>query len=152
METRLFTIIDKLSLANMQNGIKNEQSRFKVCSLCKKDWESRNDFLNDPVIKIIGYIANFEYLEKGLLLFNHNAEGCGTTLVAEIADFMDIYSGPIYSESLTGSEECPEYCLDKDNLDECSAKCAHSHVREIIQIVKKWPKCKTTPTVKSAKS
>jgi len=136
----------------MQNGIKCEQSGFKVCSLCKKVWESRNDFLNDSMVKIIGFIADFEYPEKGLLLFNHTAQGCGTTLVAEVFNFMDLYSGPIYSEGLTGSEECPEHCLDKDNLEKCSAKCAYSHVREIIQIVKKWPKCEPIPAVKSAES
>lgn len=136
----------------MQNDTKNGQSGFKVCSFCKEAWDTRNDFLDDSMINIIGYIADFEHLEKGLLLFNHNTDGCGTTLAAEVVDFMDLYTGPIYSERLTGSEECPEHCHYKDNLDSCSAKCAQSSVREIIQIVKKWPKYKTISSVKSAKS
>ena len=80
--------------------------------------------------------ANFESLERGLFLFNHNIEGCGTTLAVEIVNFTDLYTGSIYSEPLTGSEECPEHCLYKDDLDMCSAKCECSYIREIIQILK----------------
>ena len=38
--------------------------------------------------------------------------------------------------------ECPEFCLHKSELRPCPAKCECAYVREIIQVIKDWPKKK----------
>jgi hypothetical protein len=43
-------------------------------------------------------------------------------------------------ERKTGTEECPGYCLHQDELQPCPARCECAYVREIIQIIRNWPK------------
>jgi hypothetical protein len=93
--------------------------------------------MKDPALRIIGYQVSFVYLEEGIFLFNHR---CGTSLGVIAGAFRDLYDGPIFSERLTGTDECPQYCMLKDELRPCPAKCECAYVREIIQIIKNWPK------------
>ena len=81
---------------------------------------------------------NFRDLELGLFLFNHNS--CKTTLSFEAKDFTDLYDGPILKERKTGTDSCPEFCLNKNNLNACPVKCECSYVRAVIQTVKSRPK------------
>ena len=112
---------------------------FKRC-FCGAEWKTREDFLTDKETALIGYQVNFEVLEEGYFLFLHARSGCKTTLGLETKAVLDLYDGPIYEERKTGSAECPAYCLSKDNLMACPARCACAHIREVIQIIKAWPK------------
>lgn len=115
---------------------------FKKCSLCSSTWATRDEFLSDPLLEMIGYQVNFKHLELGAFLFNHNRNQCCTTLAIEAGKFKDLYDGPIYSERFTGTQECPQYCVDKCKLNPCPAKCECAYVREIIQIIRNWTKLK----------
>jgi hypothetical protein len=57
-----------------------------------------------------------------------------------VRDLRDLYDGPVFEQRKTGTEQCPEYCLRKEELASCPAKCECAYVREIIQLVAKWPK------------
>jgi hypothetical protein len=105
---------------------------FKNCLVCQKSWQSREDFINDPEIRLIGYQANFIAIETGLFFFNHSCDG---TLALAVETFGDLYPGPIYAERKTGSEECPGYCLHSSNLKPCPARCECAYVREILQLL-----------------
>ncbi len=106
---------------------------FKVCPNCEYIWNTRDDFMNDPEVSIIGYQVNFNVLKAGLFLFNHSCKG---TFAIEVKPFADLYDGPIFSERATGTDDCPGYCLRKENLDLCPAKCECAFVRHIIQLFK----------------
>ncbi|MBM4308111.1 MAG: hypothetical protein FJ123_15375 [Deltaproteobacteria bacterium] len=93
--------------------------------------------MEDPALNLIGYQVNFDFLEEGLLLFNHS---CGTTLAVMAGAFKNLYDGPIFSERLTNTDECPQYCLRQEELRPCPAKCGCAYVREIIQIINNWTK------------
>ncbi|MDA8142263.1 MAG: hypothetical protein M0036_26755 [Desulfobacteraceae bacterium] len=110
---------------------------FKKCNTCGYQWQSREQWLRDPTLKLVGYQANFNQLKTGIFLFNHH---CRTTLALLAADFEDLYTGPIFVERATGTEACPGHCLNKDNLDECPARCECSYIRHILQLIKNWPK------------
>lgn len=114
-----------------------ESADFKECPLCGFFWETRGGFLSDPNIKIIGYQACFERLKTGYFLFNHSCEG---TLAVMVVDFGDLYDGPVFHVRKTGTDECSGYCLKRDELRACSALCECAFVREIIQIIRNWPK------------
>lgn len=106
---------------------------FKACKICGTVWHSRDDFLNDPNISIVGYQAHFDVLSEGFFLFNHHCRG---TLSVRVKELSDLYDGPVFKERKTGLEDCPGYCLYKEELGACPAKCECAFVREIIQIVK----------------
>lgn len=113
---------------------------FKICTMCKKQWKERSDFLTDPLLEMVGYQADIEDLEYGLFLFNHNDHDCGSTIAVRVHSFKDLYNGPVYSQCLLGTEECHELCLHKHNLEPCPAKCECSYVRDLLQTVKNWEK------------
>jgi hypothetical protein len=110
--------------------------RFRRCVCCQKVWFNRSDFLLDGDLLLNGYQVNFGDLELGWLLFTHLPPGCHSTIAVSVDQFADLYDGSIYAERKTGTEECPGYCLDKDNLKPCNAECECAFVREILQIIK----------------
>ena len=113
---------------------------FKTCTSCKHVWETRDAFLADPCVRVIGYQVNYGELNAGLFLFQHNIPKCGTCLAIEAGEFTDLHEGPIFSVNLHGTDDCPQYCLDKHNLDPCSNPCECAFVRDVLQAVKNWPK------------
>jgi len=110
---------------------------FKKCPMCEAIWPTRESFLEDRDLTIVGYQVHVEQLVAGLFLFNHC---CMTTLAVEAGKFQDLYDGPIFEERLAGTPECREFCFRKYDLRPCPAKCEFAYVREIIQIVKNCPK------------
>jgi hypothetical protein len=67
---------------------------FRRCPLCGKIWARRTDFLSDPDLHLNGYQGSLRHLltgkqRRGLLLFTHKIEGCGTTLAFDPSDFKD---------------------------------------------------------------
>lgn len=111
---------------------------FKTCTCCKCPWFTREEFLEDANVEIIGYQANFGDLELGLFLFNHL--DCHSTIAIPADRFNDLYDGPVFAHRLTGTEFCLELCKDVNELASCDRKCECAYVREIVQIIRAWPK------------
>jgi len=109
----------------------------KKCPMCEFIWTTRAELLDDPEVELIGYQANFKHLETGLFLFNHLL--CKGTFAIQAKEFSDLYTGPVYNNSLFGSDFCLGYCLDQGNLHACSRSCEYAYIREIMQIIKNWP-------------
>ena len=105
--------------------------------VCRRTWNDRTEFLADPEIELIGYQVHFKDLNMGLFLFNHS---CHTSLAIPAGKFIDLYLGEIVRGRKTGTDEGPSYCLHQDELKSCPAECECAYVRDIIQIIRKWPK------------
>ena len=118
-------------------------SVFKKCTCCDHPWFSRDKFLQDSKLELIGYQVNFGELELGYLLINHLT--CQSTIAIPASLFKDLYDGPVFSQRLTESEACPGHCLHDNNLQPCQASCECAYVREILQIVRNWPKDEDRP-------
>lgn len=116
-----------------------EESIFKQCGHCQAVWKNYHEFLSDPDIKFLGYQESFKNLQAGIFLFNHS---CYNTIAIAAEAFTHLYDGPIFHERLAGSDECPGYCLREDEFMTCTAKCECAYVKEVLQIVKNWPKKK----------
>ncbi len=111
---------------------------FKRCTCCARVWEDRTTFLEDAQVETVGYMAHFEDLRLGLFLFNHQT--CGTTLAIKAGLFADLYAGPIFAEQMRGTEPCPGYCLNQTKLGPCPVQCECAYVREILEVVRTFPK------------
>ncbi len=109
---------------------------FKICPMCSTEWKTRDDFLDDKTLEINGYGVDFEKLEWSLFYFTHKKENCLSTMAIEAKEFLDLYSGKKYTEPQKGSESCPRYCLDDEQLDRCDALCECAFNREIINLIK----------------
>ncbi len=111
---------------------------FKKCTCCEFPWFSRTEFLKDENIELVGYQTNFCELELGYFLFNHLT--CESTIAIPAGLFKDMYAGPLFTQSLAGTEVCHGFCDDMDSIEPCDAQCECAYVREIMQIIRKWPK------------
>ncbi len=117
-------------------SLPNDSHQFRRCSCCSQIWLDRSDFLLDSDLFLNGYQVNFDDLELGWLLFTHLRPVCNSTIAVPVHQFADLYEGPVYSERKTGTEECPGYCLEVNNLLPCKNQCECAFVREILQIIK----------------
>lgn len=110
-------------------------NEFKICSYCNKTWKTREDFLKDHNIELIGYTADLKDINFGLFYYNHTDQECKTTLGIYARLFTDLYNGPIYKEIKTGGEDCSGKCLNKYDLEKCPAKCNYAYMREVANII-----------------
>lgn len=106
---------------------------FKQCNKCNHQWETRDDFLSDKTLQVIGYQVFFEDLKFGLFLFNHS---CHTTIAVDTELLMDLYDGPIFSDRKPDGRKCPGRCLNENILSPCSRECKCAFIHEIMQIIK----------------
>jgi len=111
---------------------------FKVCPHCSRTWPSREEFLSDGDISLVGYQVNFEALSLGLFLFNHSV--CQTTLSIRAELLKDLFIGPVFKGRRTGQRDCPGYCLKRTELSDCPAECECTWVRALLQVIRRWPK------------
>ena len=109
---------------------------FKTCSCCGVSWPTRESFLSDPYLRVDGYQSDFEFLEEGLFFLTHCKDDCHSTMTIPAREFADLYSGCRYPQSKALSQECPRYCVDKEQLARCDAYCECAYVREVLSIVK----------------
>lgn len=110
---------------------------FKKCSMCGKIWKTRDEFISDPEVIYLGYSADFESIENGIFLFNHDAEICKTTLATKVDSFFDLYSGERWVTRMYGTSECAGYCLDKKSTAACHVKCECAFIRDVINKINK---------------
>ena len=107
---------------------------FKFCKKCKTGWKTRELFLNDPNVVLIGFMANNDDYEKGIYLFNHVLpdDSCNTTLGLFVKGFMDMYDGDIYTDLKMGTDKCSGHCAKVDLIEECNVPCRNAVARKIM--------------------
>lgn len=118
----------------------DKEKILKKCPCCSHTWTSREEFLADPNLKLIGYQVNFKNLEGGLFLFTHTLEKCNSTMAIKMGVFRDLYSGGSYKENKALSEGCPRHCLKEKQLDRCDALCECAFARELLPIIREMQK------------
>ena len=67
-------------------------SVFKRCTLCGKEWGTREEFLEDVTLRLNGHQWNRKKIERGeksygLLIFTHRIDDCGTSLAIVASKF-----------------------------------------------------------------
>lgn len=112
---------------------------YKRCTTCGKTWRDRNAFLADPSVEFLGFQPFFDEDRLGYFLFNH-ITSCTTTLALAVEDFRDLYSGPVWQECKYKEADCPGYCAHLGQDGRCPAKCVCTWVREVMAVLKAWPK------------
>lgn len=112
---------------------------FKVCSFCKKEWQTLDTFLADPFIHFDGYQPDFDHSSRGLLLFTHTDLACCTTMAIEAIRFFSLTPEKI--EDLTfkpGIEDCPAHCLSPTSIETCNnMNCKGTQIRRLIKLMLK---------------
>ena len=112
---------------------------YKKCT-CGFIWASREVFLGDPNIKLVGYQVDFEDLKAGYFMFNHLAGSCKTTLSVSAGDFFDLHDGPVFTVRSADKPECGKHCFHHGDLKQCPVQCECAFVRNVLDVVNHWSK------------
>lgn len=108
---------------------------FKSCSSCSRVWQSREDFLADPAVELVGYQSFIQDEILGLFLFNHLA--CRTTLTVRAARFEDLHDGPIYRLRRRAAERGPGLCLARGEQAACPSACECEYVAGVVESIQR---------------
>ncbi len=60
---------------------------FKKCPMCDNIWSSKEEFLGDKNITLVGYQKYMGSYGGGYLLFKHKTKFCGTTIAIKASSF-----------------------------------------------------------------
>ena len=101
---------------------------FKVCTLCKHEWPSAEDFERDGRARPIGLVVDFEDPWQTLVLFN---DACGSTLAFRAEDVRERLP-PLEAELLADQPLCPARCLKFGDLEPCPNPCRNAPLRNYV--------------------
>ena len=107
---------------------KKKELKFRECD-CGRSWKTRDEFLKDRYVKILGYQPDFVNHKYNHFLFVHRTKGCGQFFAVRASDFGDLREKECPNELCTGHSECPGYCLDTFDLRVCSVTCRNASDR-----------------------
>jgi hypothetical protein len=105
---------------------------FKICTSCERRWDTREQFLDDPTIVLLGYQSFLPDDVLGLFMFNHD---CGTTLTIRAARLEDLHDGPIYRARRDWVQHGAETCLASSTDHACPPTCECEYVKHVSEAV-----------------
>ncbi|UCD56988.1 MAG: hypothetical protein JSV16_14405 [Candidatus Hydrogenedentota bacterium] len=114
---------------------KKKEPEFRKCD-CGQTWKTRDEFLHDRNVKIVGYQPDFVNHRYNHFLFHHRAKSCGQYLGVRASDFSDLREKECVDDLCIGQEQCPGYCTDTLDLRICSVTCRNASDRMIASKIR----------------
>ena len=113
---------------------------FKICTKCGHRWESRDRFLEDDSVRLVGYQIDCSRQGPGFFLFNHLADHCGTTLALDVNLLENLYDGPVMEDTEEEDVEMAVACLYTQSGLPCPESCECRFVNVLCEMIMSWPK------------
>lgn len=107
---------------------------FKICPKCDCVWHTRDDFLQDAALFLLGFQSGYGKADRGFYLFNHLIEKDkgSTTIALAVEHLISLYNGPMYADVHAGSETCSGHCAKVDDLARCGVPCRNAIARKVV--------------------
>jgi hypothetical protein len=109
---------------------------YRTC-VCGHTWKTREKFLADRNVTIVGYQPDFVNHKYNHFLFKHRAKGCGEFFGVRASDFNDLREAGCPSGLCFGKEPCPGYCKETGNLRVCSVTCRNASDRIVASKIRR---------------
>jgi hypothetical protein len=96
--------------------------------MCGHRWATREQFLEDPTIRLVGLQVVGNLPDANVVIFEHT---CGTS-VSILAKRLHDLLGPVAPDEwplalLFGTKDCHGLCTDLANLDGCDRPCRNAY-------------------------
>ena len=100
--------------------------------MCRKQWATRQDFISDPELRLLGLQAVPNFPDANLLVFEHE---CGTSVSVLASRLRDLIPDPEPDDPslplLQGTESCRGYCNRLEELEVCDQRCSNARDRRL---------------------
>jgi len=108
------------------------QEPFRTCGMCRRSWATREEFLEDPALKLLGLQVVAELPDANLIMWEHE---CGTSVSVLARRLRDLL-GPVDGGAwplplLLGSKDCQQLCTKLENLGACDRPCRNAFDRRV---------------------
>jgi hypothetical protein len=102
--------------------------------MCRKAWATREDFLEDPSLKLLGLQVVAELPDANLIVWEHE---CGTSVSVLARRMHDLLSPPVDGDTwplplLLNSPDCQQLCTSLENLLACDRPCRNAFDRRVM--------------------
>jgi hypothetical protein len=119
---------------------------FRTCGMCRKPWATRQDFITDPSLRLLGLQAVPDYPDANLLVYEHD---CGTSVSVLASRLRDLVAAEEPGEAelplLRGSEECGGFCNRLESLEACGRRCRNARDRRLTLWLAEQQKGRAAP-------
>lgn len=100
--------------------------------MCGRSWETREQFLEDPEVRLVGLQVVGDLPDANVVVFEHR---CGTS-VSVLARRLHDLLGPVADDEwplalLYGTADCHGLCTELSNLDGCDRPCRNAYDRRV---------------------
>lgn len=105
--------------------------------MCGYAWHTIEQLVTDGTLRVNGYQAVLDSPVDGIFFLTHECPGCHSTLAVPVTSFADWNVGtrPAHLNAL--QEGCPGHCVNRDDLEPCSAECCMRWIRDVLQYLKR---------------
>ena len=114
---------------------RKKKQNFRTC-VCGETWKTRDEFLRDKNVRILGYQPDFINHKYNHFLFQHRVKGCGDLFGIRASDFSDLREKECPNELCFGHDDCPGYCIDAFDLRVCSITCRNASDRKVASKIR----------------
>jgi len=123
---------------------------FQICGSCRRPWQTWEDFVLDPKVRLLGLQAAVTLPDVSLLVFEHSCGSSVSILTKRLRHLLpDPGPGASYP-SLRGTEQCGGHCLLLEDLAACDKPCSNARDRDLIKLVQRLRDGHRTPASRAA--
>ena len=107
---------------------------FRKCGACKKVWNSADEFVNDPQLKVLWLQVIPGFPDSNCIIFEHRA--CGSTVSVLTPKLRYLLPRKFeYTKDLYGSAECNNHCNTRETMAACEKECVNAQDRELARLL-----------------
>ena len=112
--------------------LRPREEPFRACGCCGQVWQSWEDFVLDPGLRLLGLQANGVLPDANLLVFEHRCGSSVSVLTSRFRQLLPDSQEASALPSLRGTEQCSGHCSSLENLEQCDRPCINARDRRLI--------------------
>jgi hypothetical protein len=117
---------------------------FRTCGACGRNWETWQDFVYDPQVRLLGMQAIYGLPDANLIVFEHRCGSSISVLAHRLRHLLPPDAADESLPNLFGTETCSEYCRFVDNLAQCDRPCTNARDRRLTLLVHEMKRARDT--------
>lgn len=108
---------------------------FRSCTKCGHVWEDVQAFIEDPNLKLNGYLPDFSQPGNGLIIVTHKTPACGSSFSLRVDLFRHMYQEQESADHHATPDGCEGRCFIYDDFSKCGSPCDMRWIRDLMLLI-----------------